>query len=367
MSKKVEALAVKAVTAIYRRAKMQAVPVYFASSPPVGAFMAIILAHTPRIDEKAVAKAQADAEVLAFGDPTQRMIDRYRDQMTHTKKYGQGAHKSQPGGGAQRKITMNVMRLGTQTTRLDSIFVSEMFLEVITPNRVQMIRVIMDASSITVRGRMHKLFGQRVNYHPWLVKEQADPAIGRASLAWNRYWLPGNHFVVWPNKRFALVSAEPKRLRTNERGQLHFERGEAVLYRDGWGVSAVNGIPVPAHLLKNPDLLTPDVILSINNAEVRRVLIEVKGYANWLREADAKLLHEDLDGELRPRRLYALPGTNRLNVLEVTNSTPEPDGSYKNYYLTVPAFMTTVEDALGWMLDDMTSGMMKQIEYRIES
>jgi len=329
--------------------------------------MAIILAHMPKITDKSAALAAEEAQVLAYGKPTARMVDRYRDQMTHTKKYGQGAHKSQPGGGTARKLTMNLMRVGHQTRVLDTIFERDLGLEVITNIRVQMVRRIMDASTMVVRTRMHQLFGQRVNYHPWIMKEQADNAVGRGSLSSNKWWLPGNHWIIWPNKRFALVTSEPKRLRINERGQLHFERGEAVLFRDGWGVSAINGIPVPTNFLKHPEMVTVEVIMNLPNMEVRRALIEAKGYQNWLQESEAKLLHEDLDGELRPRRLYAVPGMPRLNMLEVVNSTPEVDGTFKNYYLTVPAAMTHVEDAMAWMLDDQATELMKQIEYRIES
>jgi YHS domain-containing protein len=40
--------------------------------------------------------------------------------------------------------------------------------------------------------------------------------------------------------------------------------------------------------------------------------------------------------------------TDPVCVLKVINSTPEPDGSYKEYYLTVPPDMTSAKQAVAW-------------------
>lgn len=35
-------------------------------------------------------------------------------------------------------------------------------------------------------------------------------------------------------------------------------------------------------------------------------------------------------------------------MVKVVNSTPEPDGSYKDYFLRVPPTITTAHEAVAW-------------------
>ncbi|MGH9553254.1 MAG: DUF6745 domain-containing protein [Terriglobales bacterium] len=38
-------------------------------------------------------------------------------------------------------------------------------------------------------------------------------------------------------------------------------------------------------------------------------------------------------------------------MVRVINSTPEPDGSYKHYFLRVPPEITTAKSAVAWTFD----------------
>lgn len=62
------------------------------------------------------------------------------------------------------------------------------------------------------------------------------------------------------------------------------------------------------------------------------------------------MLHRDTDGLGHPRRLLriARKGDTPLVVVEVVNSTPEPDGSQKHYLLRVPPTMTDCQSAVAW-------------------
>ncbi len=44
-------------------------------------------------------------------------------------------------------------------------------------------------------------------------------------------------------------------------------------------------------------------------------------------------------------------GDEPIVILEVVNSTREPDGSFKHYWLRVPPNMKTAHEALAWTFD----------------
>ena len=76
------------------------------------------------------------------------------------------------------------------------------------------------------------------------------------------------------------------------------------------------------------------------NTETRQVMIERFGAERYIREAGATEIHRDDFGTL-----YDVSG---FKVVKVVNSTPEPDGSYKDYYLRVPPHMSTAREAVAW-------------------
>ena len=74
--------------------------------------------------------------------------------------------------------------------------------------------------------------------------------------------------------------------------------------------------------------LTITKINNEHNAELKRCYMEIYGFDKLLDEVDAKPLKEDNYG-----KIYKLPNS-QLPIVRVTNSSPEPDGSYKDYVLT---------------------------------
>lgn len=76
------------------------------------------------------------------------------------------------------------------------------------------------------------------------------------------------------------------------------------------------------------------------NTETRQVMIERFGIERYLREVGAaELDHSDFG------TLYDIHG---MKVVKVINATPEPDGSYKDYFLRVPPEMTSSRAAVAW-------------------
>lgn len=127
--------------------------------------------------------------------------------------------------------------------------------------------------------------------------------------------------------------------------RVHNEDGPAMVWRDGYEVYAWKGINVDKHLIMNKRTLTIAEILAEPNAEIRRTMVEIYGESAYLMHSGAKLIHSDEYG-----RLYELKHANgdAMQMVRVTNSTPEPDGTFKEYFLSVPPTMTRARQAVAW-------------------
>src|SRR5262249_31159925 len=90
----------------------------------------------------------------------------------------------------------------------------------------------------------------------------------------------------------------------------------------------------------------------------RRVMLERYGVSNYLENSKAEKIHEDDFGvlyrKISTRKLPPAPPFGRrsleepLVMVKVVNSTPELDGSYKDYLLRVPPNITTAKEAVAW-------------------
>ncbi len=144
---------------------------------------------------------------------------------------------------------------------------------------------------------------------------------------------------------WAFVSAKPECIHRDELQRLHCETGAAVRYPNGFSVFAIHGVRVPETVVAAPESLTVREIESETNAEVRRVMIERYGPQRYLMDSRAEEIHRDDFGILfRKSSLVDEP----LVMVKVVNSTPEPDGSFKDYFLRVPPTMTRARQAVAW-------------------
>jgi hypothetical protein len=152
----------------------------------------------------------------------------------------------------------------------------------------------------------------------------------------------GFSLLFW---EWALVSDRPTLIHRDDRGRLHCESGPAIAYPDGFSVYAVHGVRVPADVIENPSSVTVERIERETNAEVRRVMIERYGQARYLVDAGAQAVHEDDYGVLYRKEIL---GDEALVMVKVVNSTAEPDGSYKDYFLRVPPTIQRAREAVAW-------------------
>jgi hypothetical protein len=149
----------------------------------------------------------------------------------------------------------------------------------------------------------------------------------------------------WPFEQVAVVSERPAVLARDDQGRLHGEDGPAIAYSDGLALHCWRGMPVPADLIGQLDRLTVERIHAEQNLELRRVLTERYGLDRYLRDAGATRVGADETGVL-----WRLPvdGDEPLVMVEVINSSPEPDGSRRRYWLRVPPTTRSAREAVAW-------------------
>ena len=167
------------------------------------------------------------------------------------------------------------------------------------------------------------------------LHEETAKLIGLRRVAKNAGWW-------WPMAGAVIVTERPVELHRDNRGRLHNETGMAIRYSDGWGVYSIHGVRLSQS--QGVKITTNDFgiadIDNEGNAEVRRVMIDIYNSGDigkFLRDSGAKVVHSDVDQFGRPRKLLRreIADDEPFVAFEVTNSTPEPDGTYKTYTFRV--------------------------------
>lgn len=148
-----------------------------------------------------------------------------------------------------------------------------------------------------------------------------------------------------PHEGICFVCERPLVQAVDAEGRLHCATDPAILCRDGWPVYAWHGVRVTQRIIEQPQDLKVDEIREEANVEVRRVMLERYGIARYLKDSGAALIHSDELGKLyRTEQKDDEP----LVMVEVLNSTAEPDGTRKTYFLRVPPDMTMARQAVAW-------------------
>jgi len=136
----------------------------------------------------------------------------------------------------------------------------------------------------------------------------------------------------WPFRGAVLLTERPLAIHRDERNRLHAEAGPALVYPDGWGIHAWHGVRTEPWVTMTPaEQITAAQVTGERNQEVRRILVERIGAERYMELAGGKVVARDDWGTLWEAKA-PLP----MRVVEVLNSTPEPDGSTKTYWMRVP-------------------------------
>ncbi|MFI6154986.1 DUF6745 domain-containing protein [Kitasatospora sp. NPDC051170] len=149
----------------------------------------------------------------------------------------------------------------------------------------------------------------------------------------------------WPYQDVVLISERPLALHRDEAGRLDRADGPAVEYPDGFALHAWRGMPVPAEFLAGLAEVSVERIRTEENAELRRVLLEHYGYERYLADSGAEPIDRDETGVLWR---IVLPDDEPVVMVEVVNSTAEPDGTFRTYWLRVPPSTRTARAGVAW-------------------
>jgi hypothetical protein len=141
----------------------------------------------------------------------------------------------------------------------------------------------------------------------------------------------------WPHKDFVMVCERPTHIDRDESGRLHSMSRCAIAWPDGYRLAFVHGLRVPEDVVEHPENLSVSRIDGEANAEIRRVMVELYGRERYLRDSGAKLVDESVDALGQPLRLWRRqwPDGRVIQCVEVANSTVEPDGSRRAFFLGV--------------------------------
>jgi hypothetical protein len=156
----------------------------------------------------------------------------------------------------------------------------------------------------------------------------------------------------WPMRGVAVLTDRPTVLRRDDEGRLHSADGPALAYMDGYLMYAWHGIRVPGWVIQNPNV---EQALAERNTEVRRAAFEAIGWDKVIDHLGAKPIDVCPDPSNFPHelQLYKLPDTANpygqpVNLLLMTNGSPDRDGSLRRYGETVPPSIKSALDAAAW-------------------
>ena len=139
-------------------------------------------------------------------------------------------------------------------------------------------------------------------------------------------------FPLIISQHAAYTCELPSWVTTNAEGQAHNSSGAAAQWPDGTQAFALKNEPVPAFLFRAIDVVAAERIIRETDLARRERMTEHVGWPVLLELVGARVIdHDEACGTL-----YQLGGGLRdiMLVLKVVNRTPEPDGSFKPYFLT---------------------------------
>ncbi|MFM9441419.1 DUF6745 domain-containing protein [Streptomyces acidiscabies] len=176
---------------------------------------------------------------------------------------------------------------------------------------------------------------------PWLAafaNGSEGPLDGLAEVCRSAGWW-------WAFEKVAVICERPTELHRDEAGRLDRGDGPALAFPDGFALCAWRGMPVPPDFLDELRTLVPQRIQAEENAELRRVMLEFYGYERYLADSGAQPVHRDGTGVLWRIEMGI---DEPVVMVEVVNSTPEPDGSRNVYWLRVPPRTRTAREGVAW-------------------
>jgi len=147
---------------------------------------------------------------------------------------------------------------------------------------------------------------------------------------------------IFPFEKICIICDRPLHIRFDGENRLHAEGEPAIAFADGYSLYFHHGVKLPEKYGKiHPDLWQAEWIISEENAELRRVLIETIGYDRICCELQA----------------LELDGSQEYTLLKIDNADVEPIYLLKMtcpstghiHTLRVPPDMRSAKEAIRWV------------------
>jgi hypothetical protein len=145
-------------------------------------------------------------------------------------------------------------------------------------------------------------------------------------------------------------------------GQLHRDDGPAIEYANGtreWYINGVRFFSSTDYRSVIDKTVTLEQIDREDSLERRRLFIDAYGIEKYVLNTKSKIVAKNGETVIyRNRRKW---NDEPIVLIKLKNSTPEPDGSYKYYFLRIPprfgrrSWLKTdsehIKDAIAWTFD----------------
>jgi hypothetical protein len=169
------------------------------------------------------------------------------------------------------------------------------------------------------------------------LRRQTEALAGLWQVARHASWIVPHAHVCWLMER-------PELIRQDATGRLHAPDGPALRYGDGSKVYAWKGILVPARLIEQRDSIDVRSVEAAHDPQIRRCMIDILTPQRFIEQGGAYRVAQDDTGILWRQRWR----WEAWAAVEVINGTPEPDGTFKHYFLQVPPTVRTPREAVAW-------------------
>ncbi len=166
------------------------------------------------------------------------------------------------------------------------------------------------------------------------------------------------------SKNCVVIEDFPSEYHIDDQELLHNETGPAIAWADGFSMYYWHDVILPSNVITDPASITLDQIENEANAEIRRIMVERYGLSRYLL-ACGTVIDDAVDEVGSPLRLYCRDWSqsvpygdpNRMKItedepivmLEMTNSTVDPDGTVRTYMRRVPPRITSAIEARNWV------------------
>jgi len=144
-----------------------------------------------------------------------------------------------------------------------------------------------------------------------------------------------------PCQDICHISERHNILKLDDQDRPHCEDGLAIGYPDGWGVYAWHGVRVPEWVILRPEQITPDNIMSEDNTEVARVMLERYGQDNFIRDGGFSIVQSDDYGALY--RVEFDNGDEPIVAVKVKDASSD-----REYFLYVPPHVQSAHEGVAW-------------------